>query len=467
MLLERIYDHDLSQASYFVGCQASGTALVIDPRRDVRVYRDLAAANGMRIVAVTETHIHADYLSGTRELARATGAETYLSGEGGEDWTYGFEGTRLRDGDVVRIGNLTLTAIHTPGHTPEHLSFLLTDGAFASEPGYMFTGDFVFAGDLGRPDLLDEVAGGQNTRYLGAGQLFRSLREKFVTLPDYVQVFPAHGAGSPCGKALGSVPSSTVGYERRFAWWGEYLKNDDEQGFIDELLDGQPDAHAYFSRMKRENRDGPAILGDRPAPVEYDAGAVRRGLGQGELVLVDTRSVDQVHEGTVRGALNIPLSPSPAVHAAWSIDPAADSRDIVVMVPGPEEAQVMADHLVRVGVDRVVGYVTDGEGLPIWKPETVRAEDLSGFDHDLLLDVRSASEFAAGTIPGAHQLNAGRVLWHRDELPTDGTIVSFCQSGLRNSVAANALRDAGYRVVELEGSYNAWEALRAESASGR
>ncbi|MDN5856661.1 MAG: MBL fold metallo-hydrolase, partial [Actinomycetia bacterium] len=260
MLLERIYDNDLAQAGYLIGCQASGEAAVVDARRDIAVYLDLAEQHGMRIVAVTETHIHADYLSGTRELAAATGANMYVSGEGGDDWQYGFEATRLHDREAITIGRLRIEARHTPGHTPEHLAFLVTDGAFAEEPGYMLSGDFVFAGDLGRPDLLDEAAGGVDTRYEGARQLFVSLRDTLLTLPDHVQIFPGHGSGSACGKALGALPSTTVGYERRNAWWRPYLSTGDEQGFIDELLDGQPDAHAYFGRMKRQNKQGPQVL---------------------------------------------------------------------------------------------------------------------------------------------------------------------------------------------------------------
>ncbi|MEV8238470.1 MBL fold metallo-hydrolase, partial [Rhodococcus sp. NPDC077669] len=215
MLLERIYDEDLAQAGYFIGCQAKGEAVVVDARRDIGVYLDLADRHGMTITAVTETHIHADYLSGTRELAKATGAVTYVSGEGGDDWQYGFEAERLHDGDTLALGNITVQAVHTPGHTPEHLSFLVTDGAFADAPGYMLTGDFVFAGDLGRPDLLDEAADGVDTRFEGAKQIFRSLKRSFVTQPDHIQVFPGHGSGSACGKALGALPSTSVGYERR------------------------------------------------------------------------------------------------------------------------------------------------------------------------------------------------------------------------------------------------------------
>ena len=166
----------------------------------------------------------------------------------------------MQHGHRIELGNITIEAVHTPGHTPEHLSFLVTDGAQSDAPGFMLTGDFVFVGDLGRPDLLDEAAGFVDTRFQGAKDLFASLRNRFLTLPDYVQVLPAHGSGSACGKALGAIPGSTVGYERRFSWWSGYVQNDDEQGFVEELLIGQPDAHAYFGRMKMENKVGPALL---------------------------------------------------------------------------------------------------------------------------------------------------------------------------------------------------------------
>lgn len=456
MLLERIYDHDLAQASYFIGCQRTSEAIVIDPRRDIQVYQDLAKFYGMSIVAVTETHIHADYLSGTRELAHATGAEIYVSGEGGDDWQYGFEAQRLYDQNVLEIGRLTLRAVHTPGHTPEHLSFLLTDGAFADAPGYLFTGDFVFAGDVGRPDLLDEVAGGKDTRFQGASDIFRSLRQTLLALPDHLQIYPAHGAGSACGKSLGSVPSSTIGYERRHAWWAKYLEADDEHGFTTELLEGQPDAHAYFARMKADNRRGPAILGERGSLPLLRAEDVARGLQEHSLVLADTRDRQQLRQGTVYGALHIPRSPSPAVHAAWSFDPVADTRKVVVLAEDQRQARQLWDHLVRVGIDQVVGYIQDLEGLPRYLPEMVRPEELENLDHQLLLDVRSKSEYAQGTIPGARQLGAEKVLWHQELLPREGRIVSFCQSGLRSSVAASALRSAGFDVVELEGSYDGW-----------
>lgn len=460
MLIERIYDEDLSQASYLIGCQAKGEAIVVDARRDIAGYLDLAAANGMKIVAVTETHIHADFLSGTRELAAATGAAIYVSGEGGPDWQYDFDGERLHDLDTVKLGNITVQALHTPGHTPEHLSFLITDGAFSDSPGYLLSGDFIFSGDLGRPDLLDEAAGGVDTRFIGAQQLFASLRDKFLTLPDYVQVHPGHGAGSACGKALGAIPSSTVGYERRFAWWGPYLEANDEQGFIDELLDGQPDAHAYFGRMKRENRQGPAVMGERAPLQELATDDVVRDLAADRAIFVDTRPNARVHEGTVAGALNIPAGKSVASFGAWVVDPEKDQSPLVLLAGSQDQAQELWDHLVRVGIDNVTGYVTSLDGLPAFTPPLVRPSDLPDFDAAMVLDVRNRTEHAAGHIPGSHQLSGGRMLWHLDELPKSGTIVTYCQSGVRNSVAASGLRRAGYDVVELDGSYAAWAAQK-------
>lgn len=459
MLIERIYDEDLAQAAYLIGCQATGEAIIIDGRRDLKPLLDLAASHGMKVVAAAETHIHADYLSGTREIAAATGATAYVSGEGGTDWQYDFDAERLHDGDTIKIGNITIQAVHTPGHTPEHLSYLVTDGAFADEPGYFLTGDFVFSGDLGRPDLLDEAAGGVDTRFVGAKQQFQSLKEKFLTLPDHVMVYPGHGAGSACGKALGALPSTTVGYERRFAWWAKYLEADDEQGFVDELLAGQPDAPAYFGRMKRQNRQGPVVMGERPALTELDAATVQQGIDAGELVFFDTRPADEVNTATVRGSIAVPNPGKIATWGGWAFDPEADKRGLVVFAADADAAQEVADHLVRVGIDDVRGYLSSIEGLDTFAPEIVPVTEVDGFARDELLDVRAKSEYAAGHLPGAVQLHAGRLLWNEDQLPEkDGKVLLYCQSGMRATVAANALRARGYHVAQIDGSYNAWVA---------
>ncbi|MGB3328698.1 MAG: MBL fold metallo-hydrolase [Thermomicrobiales bacterium] len=454
--MERFYDEDLAQASYLIGCQATGDAVVVDPRRDIGIYLDAVKKHGLRITAVTETHIHADYLSGTRELAHATGADIFVSGEGGIDWEYGFPANRLHDGDIITVGNIRVQARHTPGHTPEHLVFLVTDGAFADEPGYVLSGDFVFVGDLGRPDLLDEAAGGVDTRFQGALDLFDSLRTVFLALPDHVQVHPAHGAGSACGKALGAIASTTVGYERLHAWWGPYLAAGDRDGFVAELLDGQPDAHAYFARMKRENRDGPSVLGPLSDLVELDANRAAGAVDADEVVFVDTRTPDAVRAGSVPGALAIPAVGKTAAWGAWAVDPEREKRPLLLFVHDGPQAIEVRDHLIRVGIDSYAGFVTSLGDLPTVPSDTIAPESVANLEDAFVLDVRQASEYADGHVPGATRIGAGRVLWDSDELPSNRTIVTYCQSGARNIVASQALRRAGIPVVELEGSYLGW-----------
>lgn len=462
MLLERIYDEDLAQASYFIGCQARGEAIVVDPRRDLKDYLALAKKNKMRIIAVTETHIHADYLSGTRELAAKTGAQMYVSDEGGLDWRYGpdFDGAiRMKDGHEIVLGNITVRAAHTPGHTPEHLSFLVTDGAHATEPGFMLTGDFVFVGDIGRPDLLDEAAGGIDTRFQGAKDIFASLRDRFLTLPDYVQVLPAHGSGSACGKALGAVAASTIGYERAFAWWSTYLTSGDEAGFVDELLSGQPDAHAYFGRMKTQNKVGPVVIGERSPLLEYTAEQLLPELAADRVVFVDTRHHTQVHDGTVERSLNIPGVEKAASYGAWVYNPELEDRPLVLLASSREHAERMRDHLVRVGIDTVAGFITTLDGLDLVRPRLALPEELDEADRVMLLDLRNTTEYRDGHLPGATQISGGRVMWTQDQLPTHGTIVTHCQSGVRGSVASSALRRAGFDIAEIAGSYEAWATI--------
>src|SRR5690625_1547752 len=353
MLLERVYDEDLAQASYLIGSERSREAVVVDPRRDIDVYLDLARTHRMSIVAVTETHIHADYLSGARELAAATGASLYLSAEGGAQWQYGFDHKPLRHGDEFSVGDVTLRVLHTPGHTPEHLSFLVIDRSVSDQPGHILTGDFVFVSDLGRPDLLDEAAGARDTRFELAPLLFRSLRDRFLPLPEFIQVWPGHGAGSACGKSLGAVPTSSVGFEKLTSWWAPFVLDDDEAGFVAALLEGQPDAPRYFGRMKRLNRDGPPLLGELQ-PLEE---ARVEALAQGDVELVDVRARMQYSEVHGRGSLNIPAAGPFATYASWVLAPERDNRPIYFLGAGQELARELRDRLLRIGVDNVRGFV--------------------------------------------------------------------------------------------------------------
>ncbi|HMR18992.1 MAG TPA: MBL fold metallo-hydrolase, partial [Sphingobacterium sp.] len=261
MFFQQIYDKTLSQASYIVGCQAKNMAIVIDAKRDIDSYLDIATQNKLKITHIAETHIHADFLSGSRELAHVTGADLYLSDEGGEDWQYEFEHIGLKDGDIIPVGNLTLEVLHTPGHTPESICFILRDHPASDVPVMIFTGDFVFVGDIGRPDLLETVAGLVGTKEIGAQQMFYSLK-RFAALPDFVQVWPGHGAGSACGKSLGAVPSSTVGYEKIRNWAFQF--GEDYEGFKNFLLSDQPEVPTYFAMMKRLNKIDRPLLTEVP-----------------------------------------------------------------------------------------------------------------------------------------------------------------------------------------------------------
>ncbi|MEO5967440.1 MAG: MBL fold metallo-hydrolase, partial [Ferruginibacter sp.] len=286
MFFKHVYDKTLSHASYLIGCQAKGVAIVIDAQRDVDGYIEIAKQNNLKITHITETHIHADFLCGSRELASITGAELYLSDEGGPDWQYEFKHHGLKNGDKINVGNLTLEVIHTPGHTPESISFLLTDNPATDKPIMIFTGDFVFVGDVGRPDLLEKAAGLIGTKELGAKQMFQSLNN-FAELPDYVQVWPAHGAGSACGKALGAVPSSTVGYEKIRNWAFQFANNEKE--FVNTLLDGQPEPPKYFAMMKHLNKVDRPLLSEVPQHTELSKDQFLKAYNDG-IKVIDTRN---------------------------------------------------------------------------------------------------------------------------------------------------------------------------------
>lgn len=455
---EHIYDADLAQGSYLIGCQETGRAVVVDPRRDVDGYLRRAASQGLRIVAVTETHVHADYLSGTRELAQRTGADTWLSDEGGDDWRYRMEGRPLRDGSEIALGKVRLLALHTPGHTPEHLSFLVTDLAAGAEPMMLLSGDFVFVGDVGRPDLLDEVAGFEDTRRQGARDLFASLRDRFLALPDHLQVWPGHGAGSACGKSLGSVPATTVGYERRLAWWASFLEQGDGQGFSDALLAGQPDVPSYFGRMKRMNLDGPPLLGERGPVPELDPSDTLPRLRERQILLLDTRPTAAREGDAIAGAVHVPDGERFATYASFAIDPDRDRRDLVLLAADADRARLLRDKLARVGIDRVSGYLTHADGFDRDSIRTVTPAQLERLEDALVLDVRTASEYEQGHIPGARQMHVSQVRWRLDEVPRERPVVTHCQKGERASVAASVLRAHGFdNVVELQGSYAAWQ----------
>jgi len=466
MLLKRFYDDALAQASYLVGCDECGEALIVDPNRDVAQYVDAAAAQGMRIACVTETHIHADFVSGSLELARRTGARLLLSALGGSDWQYAFaarEGAELlREGSVIQIGNVRVDVIHTPGHTPEHITFLVTDGAVADQPMGAFTGDFIFVGDVGRPDLLEKAAHMAGTMERTARELYASL-ERFATRPDYLQLWPGHGAGSACGKALGAVPQTTLGYEKMFNW--AFQSGGGEQ-FVSLVLAGQPEPPRYFAEMKRVNRDGPRLLGELHPPERLPASRLREVLA-GNALVVDTRHAADFAAGHVPGVINIPLNRSFTTWAGWLLP---YDRDLYLIVPGEEHlgsAARAARQLAMIGLDRVSGYFGD-DVLPLWLQsdrllETVpqmtprEARDRLARGAITVLDVRTQAEWDEGHIVGARLVPLGHLAARVAQLPRDRPIVVHCQGGGRSSMAASVLLAGGVKdVVNLAGGMGAW-----------
>lgn len=467
MLLKRFYHEGLAQASYLVGCQRTGDALVVDANRDLAQYVTAAGENGFRITQVTETHIHADYLSGSRELATQVGARLLLSGEGGTDWQYEFAGeagaTLLRDGDQFDVGKIRIDVVHTPGHTPEHLTFVVTDTVASDRPVGALTGDFIFVGDVGRPDLLERAAGVEGTMRTGAKLLFESLRRFTEHYPDYLQLWPGHGAGSACGKALGAVPQSTLGYEKLVNW---AFQIDNEARFVEAVLEGQPDPPTYFAMMKRMNREGPAVLGGLPAPPHLAAADLPRVLEIGETV-VDIRRADRHAEGGIHGTINIPLNRGFVGYAGWILP---YGREIYLLSDSDDDAAARraAADLAMIGLDRVVGWF-GADAFAAWEasgrtfrtlgratPATLA--DRRSREHVSVVDVRTEGEWNSGHIAGSTLVPLGRLQSQAASLPRSLPTVVVCQTGSRSAIGASILASEGFSdVSNLVGGVADWE----------
>lgn len=462
MLLRYFYDEKLAHASYVVGCQKTGEAVVVDPMRDITAYEELAKKEKLNFVGALETHIHADFVSGSRELNDRFGTKLYVSDEGDADWKYqnldGISHQLLKDGDQFKIGNLVFDVMHTPGHTPESISFLLTDkGGSADKPMGIFTGDFVFVGDVGRPDLLEKAAGIQGTSDSGAASMFKSI-ERFKALPDYLQVWPAHGAGSACGKALGAVPSTTVGYEKAFNWAMQF---DDEDSFKKALLEGQPEPPYYFAVMKSVNKVGQKLIKDLPELKEITSAAdIEALLAEGKQVL-DMRPADAYSKGHIQGTINIPFNNSFTNWAGWVVD---YNKPLYLLL----DTEVLDEALVAlrsVGIDEVYGFA---------EAETVlaQADNLASYENvspseanemvekgeAYVLDVRNQTEFDEGHIDNAEHIMVGTLKNRLDEVDTDKTIIVQCQAGARSAIAASVLKANGIdNLVNMTGGYSKWQ----------
>lgn len=468
MLLKQIYDSNLSQYAYLIGCTSSGEAVIIDAQRDVDRYIELAEANDLKLIAAAETHIHADFLGGIRQLIEKHGAKGYLSAMGGEDWQYEWAQNQqqvrlLHDEDSFEIGSVKITARHLPGHTPEHLCYLIEDSGIKAELAFaLVSGDLMFVGDVGRPDLLEEAAGESGSRESSAKALYQSI-QVFGQLDDYIEVLPGHGAGSSCGKALASIPFSTVGYEKRTnhavqtAILGKY------DAFMDEVLSGQPEPAMYFARMKNVNREGVPLYETLPRPRKLSSTEFSKMLldSDEDKVVLDLRSDAKAFmQRHCRGSLYAPFGTQFMDASGSYVKPKAK---IYLMLEADNQLEDCVRQLIRIGLDRVCGYtliddiLNDPACNPIFRQIPMISPEEIDPEQDTVLDVRSADEYALAHVPGAVNLPHTRIMADSQVLPAkDKRLTVHCGSGSRASLASAALARMGYQVVFANGKFAKW-----------
>lgn len=453
MILDRVFTPGLAQVAYLVADDAAGEVAVIDPRRDIDVYVAWAAEHHLRITAILETHVHADFVSGARELAAATGAPISVSRLGEQ----AFPHRPLDDGDEVRIGDLRLRALWTPGHTPEHLAFLLIDPAQGDDPVALFSGDALFVGEVGRPDLLGEA----ETQRL-ARLLYRTVTDRLTRLDDAVVVHPGHTAGSACGKKIGAAPQTTMGQEKRFNY---AFQARSEDAFVRMVLAGMPQPPTYYPVLKRVNKAGPPLLRDLPDGEALTPDQVAAGQDAGMLV-IDARDPAAFGAGHVPGAVSAGLGANFTTWMGWL---APYDRDLVLILDDDARFAEARTELRRIGLDRVAGFLAGG--MAAWRsagrsvatlPQvSVRdlARRLDGPVNGLVvLDVRNDDEWAGGHIPGARHRFAGEIATGA-AAPIDGAtdVAIICGSGYRSSVAASLLQARGVAgLMNVVGGMATW-----------
>jgi hydroxyacylglutathione hydrolase len=450
---DRIFTPGLAQVAYVVTDEAAGVAAIIDPRRDVEVYLDWANNHGVRIAAILETHVHADFVSGAPELAAATGAPIYASRLGDQEFSH----EPLDDGDTIQVGRLRLKALWTPGHTPEHLAFLLFDPEMGDEAQALFSGDALFVGEVGRPDLL----GKEQTERL-AGQLFHTITERLSRLPDSVVVYPGHTAGSACGKKIGDAPSTTIGQEKLTNYAFQARRKDQ---FVAMVLAGMPLAPTYYPTLKRVNKFGATPLAVLPAgdALTPDKVAARQAAGA---LVIDARTPQAFGAGHLPGAFFAGLGPNFVAWAGWL---APYDRDLILVLDDDAAFAEARTELRRIGLDRVTGYLAGG--IAAWQeaghataalPQlTVQElhERLTNGEPITVLDVRGDDEWASGHIAGAIHTFAGVIAQGAaiPVTPDSGPIAVICGSGYRSTVASSLLQARGFdNLLNVSGGMTAW-----------
>ena len=454
MKVQRFEVRGLAHYSYMLSTQ--GKAVVIDPQRDADTYTDYAAANDLAITHILETHIHADFASGARELAEATGAELWLSGhDAGEDFVYQFPHHQFRDGEVLELGDMRIEVLHTPGHTPEHLSFLVYERSGCGQPLALFSGDFIFVGSLGRPDLLGEAA-----KQRLAGELFESVHQKIKDLPDFLEVHPAHGAGSMCGAGMGERPQSTLGYERRC---NMYFSDRDKSTFMRHILANVPEFPEYYKRMKRINSEGPPVLNGIPGDHAFSAADFNKEIDDSNAIVIDVRRPEAFGGGHVPGSYNIGGDQNLAMWSAWVVP---YDRPIYLVGDDSTDYDYARRQLIRVGLDHIRGHLKGGfktwavAGLPLDHIPQISVFELAERlkkNHATVLDVRSPGEWKSGHIAQAVHIPGGSLPARTEELDRNRPVHIICGSGYRSSIATSVLRRAGFQdVANVAGGMTAW-----------
>jgi hydroxyacylglutathione hydrolase len=453
VLIENFFLGCLAHASYLVGSE--GVAAVIDPQRDVDIYIDAARQRGLKIEHIVETHLHADFVSGHRELAERTGARIYLGKGSGA----AFPHISVKDGDSLQFGNCRFDFIETPGHTVESVCIALTDLAEPSRPKAVFTGDTLFVGDVGRPDL----SGDDRTPQELAAMLYRSLHEKLLRLPDETEIFPAHGAGSLCGRQMGSERSSTIGKERRANY---ALQAGTCEEFIHLLTDNLPPRPEYFGREVELNRQGAAAVDRLPPPLPVRAPEVLRLQSEGAIVL-DTRPAMQFAVAHVPGSLHIALS---GQYASWTARLLGLDQRIILVGEDADHLRESQLRLARVGIENVQAYLEDGitgwiqGGYELDYIPQITVQEFAELldaerDHIEVLDVREPGEVEAGAMENSVRIPLGQLSGRTGELDSGKLLVVHCKGGYRSSIATSILRRAGFRdIANLTGGFDAWKA---------
>lgn len=464
LIFERIQTEGIAELSYLLGDDSVGVAAVFDPTPDVEKYVKLAREKQVSITHIFETHIHADLVSGARELcARVGSAKMFLSHEG--EASYGFDHEKLAEGDSFTFGKTIVTVKHTPGHTPEHVSFELTAEEHPETPWGVLTGDSLFVSSAGRPDLLGSSQTEELTR-----QLFHTLRDYYLGLPDGTAIFPAHGHGSPCGADIGDRLDSTIGYERKHNAW---LQLPEFEAFKEHALGNAPPVPEYYPRMKKINAKGPDILGGLPQAPGLPAPVFHQAVKEGEGVLVDTRMMLAFGGGHVPGALNIAASPMLSIWAGWLLKP---DEPLLLVLDDDSSLDKVLKLFIRTGYTRIAGYLAGGmkawnnAGLPLdhvgqWRVHQVK--DVVSPSPLQIVDVRTPDEWKQGHIPGAAHFFLPDLRKRCGELNRDIPVAVYCDSGYRASIGSSILKQEGFHLVyNIPGSWQAWKSAGYPVAGG-